>query len=568
LKFSNQLAKNPKLKLMGTCGSWDVTPKDYLIPWNIIKNKYKKKGFLYRINKLRYKLYELQQKTKYESQIAKFPNYHIRTNAFIIDRNMYIKYINVKSIPKYKMDTFCVESGKYSLTNFILNNKYNIGVLGQDEILYKKEDWDKSRTFFSPDTSNIIIKDKFDDYYKNLTTIDKSLTEFGVWRKYLTKADPQNIKFSVLIPTKNRLELLKFAINSVLKQTYSNWEIIISDNCSDEDIKSYIDSINNNKIKYMRQDTPISVTTNWNVANNVACGDYTIMLGDDDALLPDFFEKCIQYIQKYNCPELLNFGAYIYMQPNVSPMFPNGDLYDSTKNSEYMNKKTEPFCPSIEERLHLIQSSLNFEYKFGFNMQFFLYSRTLFVKLLKYGNFYEPPYPDYYTANMLMAVASEVVVIPENFLVIGITPKSYGYYYQNNKEKEGMAFHKEADYRKYAPKHIKNKLCNIAEMQTAAMATFALIPKRLKQHNLKLNLDAYYNAVINRITNDYPYEEAIAILKKELLTKVGIFKYLKYKKKIRKISKYEFGKNIQINNKKSLANIDEAIDSILQGNLG
>ena len=47
-----------------------------------------------------------------------------------------------------------------------------------------------------------------------------------------------SIKFSVLLPTKNRLELLKSAIWSVREQNYDNWEIIVADNCSQEDIKA------------------------------------------------------------------------------------------------------------------------------------------------------------------------------------------------------------------------------------------------------------------------------------------------------------------------------------------
>lgn len=47
------------------------------------------------------------------------------------------------------------------------------------------------------------------------------------------------IKFSVLIPTRDRLDLLKEAIDSVRNQSYHNWELIVSDNCS-EDRKSVV----------------------------------------------------------------------------------------------------------------------------------------------------------------------------------------------------------------------------------------------------------------------------------------------------------------------------------------
>lgn len=50
-------------------------------------------------------------------------------------------------------------------------------------------------------------------------------------------------KFSILLPTKDRLELLKYAVKSVQIQEYTNWEIIISDNCSSMDVKSWVQEL-------------------------------------------------------------------------------------------------------------------------------------------------------------------------------------------------------------------------------------------------------------------------------------------------------------------------------------
>ena len=60
------------------------------------------------------------------------------------------------------------------------------------------------------------------------------------------------MKFSVLLPTRNRLNLLKHAVNTVLKQDYDNWELIISDNFSEEDIKTYVMELGDYRIKYYK----------------------------------------------------------------------------------------------------------------------------------------------------------------------------------------------------------------------------------------------------------------------------------------------------------------------------
>ncbi len=85
------------------------------------------------------------------------------------------------------------------------------------------------------------------------------------------------MKFSVLLPTRNRLDLLSRAIETVRRQDYDNWEIIVSDNFSEENIASYIQLLGDSRIKYFRTDCFIPVTDNWNNALNNSMGDYIIV---------------------------------------------------------------------------------------------------------------------------------------------------------------------------------------------------------------------------------------------------------------------------------------------------
>lgn len=323
------------------------------------------------------------------------------------------------------------------------------------------------------------------------------------------------IKFSILIPTKDRFELLKNAVKSVLMQNYENWELIISDNCSKEDINIWVQDLGDERIKYIRQIMPISVTENWNVTNEYAVGDYKIMLGDDDALLPNALQILSQKILKYNYPELIVFHAYIYLQPNVDPVFTGGDLWKSCPLAEY----TKEQLLNIEERQQIVSDCCQFKRNFGYNMQHYCYSQNLESAVKKYGNFYEPPYPDYYTASLMLYLSNRVLNITNEITIIGVTPKSYGYYYRNNNEKEGMIFHKEADYREYAPAMIRNKLCSVDEMSTAAMATFALLAQRIDK--LKLDVVNYYRTVIENQAKYIGKEQLEDLVYREMLPHVN-----------------------------------------------
>ena len=134
------------------------------------------------------------------------------------------------------------------------------------------------------------------------------------------------MKFSLVIPTRNRLDLLKFAVTSVLKQGYKDWELIISDNASSEDIEGYVRSINDPRIKYSRSEEHLSITESWNRCVDLSTGDYVIMIGDDDILLKNHFQIMHNLLEKYERPDLIYTNAFLYAYPKVIPSFPDRGL--------------------------------------------------------------------------------------------------------------------------------------------------------------------------------------------------------------------------------------------------
>ena len=247
------------------------------------------------------------------------------------------------------------------------------------------------------------------------------------------------MKFSVLLPTRNRLDLLRLAIKTVLRQDYDNWEIVVSDNASHEDIRGFVESLADERVIYVRSETPIPVTDNWNLALSRSSGDYIIMLGDDDGLMPRYFSNALKLINEHQQPEVLYTSAMLYAYPGVLPDAPDGFVRSYEERSIFEGKKA-PFRLEKERASEFVNSSLNFHLTFDYNMQFFLVSKRAVEKLQAYGDFYQSPYPDYYAANALFHLSTIVLIVPKPMVVIGISPKSFGYYYFNNKEAEGTAF--------------------------------------------------------------------------------------------------------------------------------
>lgn len=247
------------------------------------------------------------------------------------------------------------------------------------------------------------------------------------------------MKFSVLLPTRNRLDLLSYAIETVRRQDYPDWEIIISDNFSEENIVDYIEGLNDPRIKYFRTHSFIPVTDNWNQALVKCQGEYVVMLGDDDCLMQNYFSILKLIIENYDSPDLIYTGAFLYAYPGVIPGMVDGFLR-SYQHREIYRKEKNPFWLESAVAIDLVESSLDFKIKFDYNMQFSLVSRKLINKMAKYGDFYQSPYPDYYASNAMMLKAERILVVPKPLVTIGISPKSFGFYYFNNAERAGNAF--------------------------------------------------------------------------------------------------------------------------------
>ncbi len=98
-------------------------------------------------------------------------------------------------------------------------------------------------------------------------------------------------KFSIIVATYNRAHLLPRAINSVLDQSYQNFEIIVVDDGSTDNTKEVIKSFKQDKrIIYYQYEENRGLSAVWNKALDLASGDYVVFLDDDDELLLDALE--------------------------------------------------------------------------------------------------------------------------------------------------------------------------------------------------------------------------------------------------------------------------------------
>ncbi|MEM7555658.1 MAG: glycosyltransferase family 2 protein [Cyanobacteria bacterium P01_A01_bin.84] len=106
-------------------------------------------------------------------------------------------------------------------------------------------------------------------------------------------------KISICIPTFNRINLLPVAIESVIKQTYTGFELIVCDDGSSDGTPELMAQYQDNRIRYIRHSENIGKSNNMRSGFEAARGEYFIKFDDDDRLTPEFIERTVSILDKY-----------------------------------------------------------------------------------------------------------------------------------------------------------------------------------------------------------------------------------------------------------------------------
>jgi len=105
-------------------------------------------------------------------------------------------------------------------------------------------------------------------------------------------------KVSVVVPTKYAGQSIYATIDTILLQSYSNYELIISDASYSPKLAKEITVRNDSRIRYVNPPKNLSFSDDWNFALEASTGEYVTFIGDDDALLPAALEFSIDALVK------------------------------------------------------------------------------------------------------------------------------------------------------------------------------------------------------------------------------------------------------------------------------
>ncbi len=102
--------------------------------------------------------------------------------------------------------------------------------------------------------------------------------------------------FTIAIPTFNRAEWLGRCVSSALAQTHNSFEVLVSDNASDDATPQVLAEFSDSRLITIRQPRNIGPIANWNACVEHARGEFIVMLSDDDYLAPHFLSRCDELV--------------------------------------------------------------------------------------------------------------------------------------------------------------------------------------------------------------------------------------------------------------------------------
>jgi GT2 family glycosyltransferase len=133
------------------------------------------------------------------------------------------------------------------------------------------------------------------DHFERTRTLAKAeVLDFGMYRARFAIPNPAPL-VSLIIPTRNGLNLIKQCIESILaKTTYKNYEILVVDNNSDDPATlAYFATLKkNNKIQVVRDERPFNYSALNNAAADLALGEYIGLINNDiDVISPEWLDE-------------------------------------------------------------------------------------------------------------------------------------------------------------------------------------------------------------------------------------------------------------------------------------
>jgi len=199
-------------------------------------------------------------------------------------------------------------------------------------------------------------------------------------------------KVSVCIPTYNYGRFIGDAIESVLAQTFDDFELVVVDNCSTDDTREIVEryAARDVRIVYYINDTNLGMVGNWNRCLELARGMYVKILCADDVLLPECLERSVRALDEFPGAALVS-GARLVVdrQLNALKTYSYSDCYECVPGTQLIKRCLFSWNVIGEPTAVLFRKNLSAR---GFNKSYMQQADVeMWFHLLEQGDFVYVP---------------------------------------------------------------------------------------------------------------------------------------------------------------------------------
>ena len=232
----------------------------------------------------------------------------------------------------------------------------------------------------------------------------------------------QNPKYSIIIPTRNGANYISAPIKTVLSEVFSDFELIISVNHSEDNTLQLINEFSDVRLRVIRPPQLLSMAGHYEWCLRHAKGDWVTIIGDDDGVMPFFFDQAEALLERWRNTEVeaFSFRRAYYFWPGCEEVYGKSVLNFTAQRYEYV----------VKPKAVLLRAG-------AFDLEHFdlpqiytnnLVKRSLInrIRLASGGKFYHELNPDVYSGVAIAMHAKAWVRSEWPLFWTGTSPKSVG----------------------------------------------------------------------------------------------------------------------------------------------
>ena len=284
------------------------------------------------------------------------------------------------------------------------------------------------------------------------------------------------MRFSFVLPA-YKSEYLQVAIDSILQQTYIDFELIIVDDASPYHLESIVNQYNDNRIVFHRNENNIggkNLVSNWNKCIKYAKGEYVILASDDDIYSPFFLQQVDERIKDY---------------PNVDIIRSRVNRIDSDGIITDIEQIYKPFMPFSEFVFYWSKGIINCIANYAFK-------RTA---LLDAGGFVDMPCAWY---------SDDITIVNMSFNGIATTDDAL-FYFRTSDKSISWTFNKETIRKKWKANGMFYQWFNdtiIPLMRTLPQNDIEILYQKNAIFNVRNRVKTMYSQLIARYPHSHFFE--------------------------------------------------------------